>query len=82
MLLPHMVVKGKVGSIPVQFYCLSLHIKSIEIACGISDVWAGYMYWPVSALSVDPSARGRLVRKRADSSVKLLARLSDNLTGG
>ena len=38
MLLPHMVVKGKVGSIPVQFYCLSLHIKSIEIACGISDV--------------------------------------------
>ena len=40
MLLPHMVVKGKVGSIPVQFYCLSLHIKSIEIACGISDVWA------------------------------------------
>ena len=45
MLLPHMVVKGKVGSIPVQFYCLSLHIKSIEIACGISDVWAGSMYW-------------------------------------
>ena len=45
MLLPHMVVKGKVGSIPVQFYCLSLHIKSIEIACGISDVWAGCMYW-------------------------------------
>ena len=41
MLLPHMVVKGKVGSIPVQIYCLSLHIKSIEIACGISDVWAG-----------------------------------------
>ena len=40
-----MVVKGKVGSIPVQFYCLSLHIKSIEIACGISDVWAGSMYW-------------------------------------
>ena len=33
MLLPHMVVKGKVGSIPVQFYCLNLHIKSIEIAC-------------------------------------------------
>ena len=23
MLLPHMAVKGKVGSIPVQFYCLS-----------------------------------------------------------
>ena len=45
MVLPHMVVKGKVGSIPVQFYCLSLHIKSIEIACGISDVWAGSMYW-------------------------------------
>ena len=45
MLLPHMVVKGKVGSIPVQFYCLSIHIKSIEIACGISDVWAGSMYW-------------------------------------
>ena len=45
MLLPHMVVKGKVGSIPVQFYCLSLHIKSIEIACGISDVWAVSMYW-------------------------------------
>ena len=45
MLLPHMVVKGKVGSIPVQFYCLSHHIKSIEIACGISDVWAGSMYW-------------------------------------
>ena len=45
MLLPHMVVKGKVGSIPVPFYCLSLHIKSIEIACGISDVWAGSMYW-------------------------------------
>ena len=45
MLLPHMVVKGKVGSIPVQFYCLSLHINSIEIACGISDVWAGSMYW-------------------------------------
>ena len=45
MLLPHMVVKGKVGSIPVQFYCLSLHKKSIEIACGISDVWAGSMYW-------------------------------------
>ena len=44
MLLPHMVVKGKVGSIPVQFYCHSLHIKSIEIACGISDVWAGSMY--------------------------------------
>ena len=43
MLLPHMVVKGKVGSIPVQFYCLI--IKSIEIACGISDVWAGSMYW-------------------------------------
>ena len=45
MLLPHMVVKGKVGSIPVQIYCLSLHIKWIEIACGISDVWAGSMYW-------------------------------------
>ena len=45
MLLPHMVVKIKVGYIPVQFYCLSLHIKSIEIACGISDVWAGSMYW-------------------------------------
>ena len=45
MLLPHMVVKGKVGSIPVQFYCLSLHIKSIEIACGISDVWAESRYW-------------------------------------
>ena len=45
MLLPHMVLKGKFGSIPVQFYCLSLHIKSIEIACGISDVWAGSMYW-------------------------------------
>ena len=45
MLLPHMVVKGKVGSIPVQFYCLSLHIKSIEIVCGISDVSAGSMYW-------------------------------------
>ena len=45
MLLPHMVVKGRVGSIPVPFYCLSLHIKSIEIACGISDVWAGSMYW-------------------------------------
>ena len=45
MLLPHMVVKGKVGSIPVQIYCVSLHIKSIEIACGISDVWAGSMYW-------------------------------------
>ena len=45
MLLPHMVVKGKVGSIPVQCYCLSLHIKSIEIACGISDIWAGSMYW-------------------------------------
>ena len=45
MLLPHMVVKSKVGSIPVQCYCLSLHIKSIEIVCGISDVWAGSMYW-------------------------------------
>ena len=45
MLLPHMVVKGKVGSIPVQFYCLSLHIKSIEMACGISELWAGSMYW-------------------------------------
>ena len=45
MLLPHMVVKSKVGSIPVQFYCLSLHIKSIEIVCGISDVWAVSMYW-------------------------------------
>ena len=45
MLLPHMVVKGNVGSIPVQFHCLSLHIKSIEIACGISDVWAVSMYW-------------------------------------
>ena len=45
MLLSHIVVKGKVGSIPVQIYCLSLHIKSIEIACGISDVWAGSMYW-------------------------------------
>ena len=45
MLLPHMVVKGNVGSIPVQLYCLSLHIKSIEIVCGISDVWAGSMYW-------------------------------------
>ena len=44
MLLPHMVVKVKVGSIPVQFYCLTLHIKSIEIACGISDVWARSMY--------------------------------------
>ena len=45
MLPSQMVVKGKVGSIPVQFYCLSLHIKSIEIACGISDVWAGSIYW-------------------------------------
>ena len=36
----------------------------------------------VSALSVDPSDKGRLVRKRADSSVKLLARMSDNFTGG
>ena len=51
MLLPHLVVKGKVGSTPVQFYCLSLHIKSIEIACGISDVWAGSMYWLSSKLS-------------------------------
>ena len=51
MLLPHMVVKGKVGSIPVQIYCLSLHLKSIEIACGISDVWAGSMYWLSSKLS-------------------------------
>ena len=41
MLLPHMVVKGKVGSIPVKFYCLSLHIKSIEIACGIPSVTCG-----------------------------------------
>ena len=45
MLLPHMVAKGKVGSIPVHFFFLSLHIKSIEIACDISDVWAGSMYW-------------------------------------
>ena len=45
MLLPHMVVKEKVGSIRVPFYCISLHIKSIEIACGISDVWAESMYW-------------------------------------
>ena len=51
MLLPHMVVKGKVGSIPVQCYCISLHIKSIEIACGISDVWAGSMNWLSSKLS-------------------------------
>ena len=36
----------------------------------------------MSALSVDPSDKGRLVRKRADSSVKLLARMSDNFTGG
>ena len=37
----------------------------------------------MSAPSVDPSAdNGRLVRKRADSSVKLLARMSDNFTGG
>ena len=35
----------------------------------------------VSAISVDPSARGRQLRQRADNSVKLLARLSDNLTG-
>ena len=35
----------------------------------------------MSALRVDLSARGRLVRKRADSSVKLLAQRSDNLTG-
>ena len=53
MLLPHMVVKGKVGSIPVQIYCLSLHIKSIEIACGISDVWVGSMYWLSSKWSAD-----------------------------
>ena len=39
MLLPHMVVKGKVGSIPVQFYCLSLHVKSIEIAEYACPVW-------------------------------------------
>ena len=58
MLLPHMVVKGKVGSIPVQIYCLSLHIKSIEIACGISDVWAGSMYW----LSSKWSEQNDLVR--------------------
>ena len=45
MLLPHMVVKGKVRAIPVLLYCLSLHIKSIEIACDIIDVWAGSMYW-------------------------------------
>ena len=45
------------------------------------DVWSLELL-AVSALSVDPLARGRLVRKRADSSVKLLARLSDNLTGG
>ena len=51
MLLPHTVVKGKVWSIPVQFYCRSLHIKSIEIACGISDVWAGSMYWVSSKWS-------------------------------
>ena len=35
----------------------------------------------VSAISVDPSARGRQLRQRADNSVKLLARRSDNLTG-
>ena len=36
---------------------------------------------PVSAISVDPSARGRQLHQRADNSVKLLARRSDNLTG-
>ena len=35
----------------------------------------------VSAISVDPSARGRQLRQRADNSVMLLARRSDNLTG-
>ena len=59
MLLPHMVVKGKVGSIPVQIYCLSLHIKSIEIACGISDVWAGGR---VHVLAVLKMVRADLVR--------------------
>ena len=57
MMLSHMVVKGKVGSIPVQFYCLSLHIKSIEIAYGISEVWAGSMYLPYLV----PSSRVRLL---------------------
>ena len=37
--------QGQRRVFPVQFYCLSLHIKSIEIACGISYVWAGSMYW-------------------------------------
>ena len=36
----------------------------------------------VSAIRVDPSARGRHLRQRADKFVKLLARRSDNLTGG
>ena len=35
-----------------------------------------------SAISVDPSARGRQLRQRADKFVKLSARRSDNLTGG
>ena len=36
---------------------------------------------PVSAISVDLSARGRQLRQRADKFGKLLARRPDNLTG-
>ena len=36
----------------------------------------------MSAISIDPSARGLLHRIRADSFVKLLARRAYNLTGG
>ena len=38
--------------------------------------------YPVSAISVDPSARGLLRGIRADRFVKLLARRAYNLTGG
>ena len=49
MLLPHMVVKGKVGSVPVLLlsqpsYKIDRNI--VVIACGISDVWAGSMGCP------------------------------------
>ena len=36
----------------------------------------------VSPITIDPSVRGRQLRQRADKFVKLLARRSENLTGG
>ena len=72
-----------------QFWCIG-HNRVYVTSTGLSSDSDGWRWSPVlmcwtesvSAISVDPSARGRQLRQRADKFGKLLARRADNLTGG